>query len=124
MIRRPLVRVLWRLRALTVKRSILCFTDFSPFATGIQRAGVGAMELVAMDMKARGIFVSRMLSFAGCSFATRNCALSPEERDLYDQAAHWWVALHVGFERCIALTLVENSGRSFWGAVRQRQIEL
>ena len=61
------------------------FPDFGSFASGISRAGVGAMELVAMDMKARGMFVSRMLSFSGCSFEKRECPLSPDERNLYDQ---------------------------------------
>ena len=73
-------------------------------------------QLVAMDMKARGMFVSRMLSFAGCSFETQSCQLSIAERLLYDQAAAWWIKLHEAFEKCIALTSVDNSGRSFWGA--------
>lgn len=30
--------------------------------------GVGAMELVAMQLKAEGMLVSRSLSFEGCSF--------------------------------------------------------
>lgn len=53
---------------------------------------------------------------AGCSFETRNCTLSPSERSLYDQAARWWMALHDAFEKCMALTQAENSGRTFWGA--------
>ena len=92
------------------------FPDFSSFATGIARAGVGAMELVAMDMKARGLFVSRMLSFSGCSFEKHECALSRAERELYDQAAAWWEELHAAFEECMQLTSSEGAARSFWSS--------
>ena len=66
------------------------FKDFEAFSKGIDRAGVGGMELVAMDMKSRGLFVARMLSFSGCSFEKVTCALSEFERTLYDQATSWW----------------------------------
>ena len=69
-----------------------------------------------MDMKARGMFVSRMLSFSGCSFEKRECKLSEEERVLYEQAADWWVELHAAFAKCIESTGSESSGRHFWGA--------
>ena len=32
------------------------FEDFNSFAAKIEKAGVGAMELIAMDMKARGMY--------------------------------------------------------------------
>ena len=35
------------------------------FESEIEKAGTGAMELLAMDMKSRGMFVSRQLSFHG-----------------------------------------------------------
>lgn len=92
------------------------FRDFEVFSNAIGRAGVGAMELVAMDMKARGLFVARMLSFSGCSFEKRTCVLLAEERALYDRATRWWEELLKGFETCIQLTGCESSGRSFWGA--------
>jgi hypothetical protein len=60
--------------------------------------------------------VARMLSFSGCSFEKRTCALSTAERALYDQATRWWEELLKGFEVCIQLTGCESSGKSFWGA--------
>jgi hypothetical protein len=39
---------------------------------------VGALELVAMDMKARGMYVCRTLSYKGAAFATVEAPL--EER--------------------------------------------
>ena len=44
------------------------FDSFTAFCQTIDKAGVGAMELLAMDMKSRGLFVSRMLAFTGLFF--------------------------------------------------------
>ena len=33
-------------------------------------SGVGAMEIVAMDMKLRGMYIARQLSFQGIEFDT------------------------------------------------------
>lgn len=41
------------------------FPAFADFLEVIGSRGVGALEMVAMDMKARGMYVCRTLSFAG-----------------------------------------------------------
>jgi len=41
------------------------FCNAKQFVQQVASRGVGAMEMVAMDMKSRGIFMSRTLSFAG-----------------------------------------------------------
>jgi len=41
------------------------FPTFQDFLDVIGSRGVGALEMVAMDMKARGMYVCRTLSFAG-----------------------------------------------------------
>ena len=43
------------------------FPQFSQFLEAVGGRGVGALELVAMDMKARGMYVCRTLSFAGAT---------------------------------------------------------
>ena len=47
------------------------FPSFADFLEVIGSRGVGALEMVAMDMKARGMYVCRTLSFAG----TASCLL-------------------------------------------------
>ena len=39
------------------------FRDFSDFLGAVEKRGVGAMEIVAMDMKLRGMYIARQLSF-------------------------------------------------------------
>ena len=41
------------------------FRNSDQFVDALTKAGVGAMELVAMDMKRRGVYLARQLSFAG-----------------------------------------------------------
>jgi hypothetical protein len=46
------------------------FENFGVFAATIKKRGVGAFELLAMEMKAKGAYVSRGLSYATCEFST------------------------------------------------------
>lgn len=49
-------------------------------------SGVGAMEIVAMDMKLRGMYIARQLSFHGVSFKIEEVPLSPELAKAYDES--------------------------------------
>uniref|UniRef100_A0A1S3Z539 Protein strawberry notch homolog 1-like n=2 Tax=Nicotiana TaxID=4085 RepID=A0A1S3Z539_TOBAC len=44
------------------------FLNFRDFLGAMEKGGVGALELVAMDMKARGMYVCRTLSYKGAEF--------------------------------------------------------
>jgi hypothetical protein len=44
------------------------FSDFNKFLGALDKGGTGALELVAMDMKARGMYVCRTLSYKGAEF--------------------------------------------------------
>ena len=46
--------------------------------------GVGAMELVAMDMKLRGMYTARQLSFYGVSFSITEVDLPENFIEAYD----------------------------------------
>ncbi len=47
------------------------FKTFNSFIQSVDRRGVGGMELVAMDMKLRGMYIARQLSFHGVNFNIR-----------------------------------------------------
>lgn len=51
------------------------FATFPDFLEAVGGRGVGALELVAMDMKARGMFVCRTLSFKGEPWRCLLCGL-------------------------------------------------
>ena len=44
------------------------FEDAGAFVRRVSARGVGAMEMVATDMKGRGMFLSRTLSYRGAEF--------------------------------------------------------
>lgn len=49
--------------------------------------GVGAMEIVAMDMKVSGMYIARQLSFTGVTFRIEEIPLDEEFKARYDKAA-------------------------------------
>ena len=52
----------------------------------MERRGVGAMELVAMDMKLRGCYIARQLSFYGVSFKIEEVTLESAFIDMYNKS--------------------------------------
>lgn len=51
------------------------------------RRGVGAMEIVAMDMKVSGMYIARQLSFSGVSFRIEEIGLDSDFKLVYNKAA-------------------------------------
>lgn len=49
--------------------------------------GVGAMEIVAMDMKVSGMYIARQLSFSGVSFLIEEISLDDDFILVYNKAA-------------------------------------
>uniref|UniRef100_A0A4W4HJI6 Protein strawberry notch homolog 2 n=1 Tax=Electrophorus electricus TaxID=8005 RepID=A0A4W4HJI6_ELEEL len=84
------------------------FKTFEDFLHAIEKRGVGAMEIVAMDMKVSGMYIARQLSFSGVSFRIEEITLDSEFKLVYNKAA-----LDV-FTRA-ADTLGLNSRKSLWG---------
>jgi len=48
--------------------------------------GIGAMEIVAMDMKLRGAYIARQLSFKGVAFTIEEVPLKESFRKMYNEA--------------------------------------
>ncbi|GAB4836724.1 udp-glycosyltransferase [Ancistrocladus abbreviatus] len=71
------------------------FTDFREFLGALEKGGVGALELVAMDMKARGMFVCRTLSYKGVEFEVVEALLDAKMTEMYQKAAEFWAELRV-----------------------------
>ena len=62
------------------------FRDFNDFIQSIEKRGVGAMEILAMDMKLRGMYMARQLSFAGVSFRVEEIPLDEEYIAIYNDS--------------------------------------
>ncbi|CAH9053117.1 unnamed protein product [Cuscuta epithymum] len=97
------------------------FENFRDFLGAMEKGGVGALELVAMDMKARGMYVCRTLSYKGVEFEVVEVPLEPKMMDIYKKAAEFWAELRV--ELLSASTFIgdtkPNSGqlwRLYWAS--------
>ncbi|XP_050441174.1 protein strawberry notch [Adelges cooleyi] len=92
------------------------FPEFLDFINAVEKRGVGAMEIVAMDMKLRGMYIARQLSFHGVSFKVEEVPLSKEFTHVYDSAVKLWVdAMHM-FQEAAELIDAENRMRkTMWG---------
>lgn len=94
------------------------FPDFDSFLASMRRRGVTFMEMLAMELKGQGLYVSRGLSFREAEFAELACPLSNAQRAQYDAAASLWRETRETLARCMA-----NSRRDPWkpfhGAVQR-----
>uniref|UniRef100_A0A3Q1JUB7 Protein strawberry notch homolog 2 n=1 Tax=Anabas testudineus TaxID=64144 RepID=A0A3Q1JUB7_ANATE len=63
------------------------FRAFDDFLHAIEKRGVGAMEIVAMDMKVSGMYIARQLSFSGVSFRIEEIGLDSDFKLVYNKAA-------------------------------------
>lgn len=94
------------------------FRNYKHFHQSVQKKGVGVMEVVACDMKLRGIYLARQLSFKGVTFRVDEALLSADMLHTYNSAAKLWTEALEMFEE----VLPKGDGRrgvamsQFWSA--------
>ncbi|XP_072908101.1 protein strawberry notch homolog 1 [Hemitrygon akajei] len=92
------------------------FKEFSDFIQAVERRGVGAMEIVAMDMKLRGMYIARQLSFSGVTFKIEEVPLSQDYIKMYNRAVKLWVEAREKFQMSAELIDAEQRmKKSMWG---------
>ncbi|XP_011177032.1 protein strawberry notch isoform X2 [Zeugodacus cucurbitae] len=92
------------------------FPSFNDFIMAVEKRGVGAMEIVAMDMKLRGMYIARQLSFHGVTFKIEEVALSKDFRKVYDQSVELWVEAMQKFTEAAELIDAESRmKKTMWG---------
>ncbi|XP_067135258.1 protein strawberry notch homolog 1-like isoform X1 [Centruroides vittatus] len=97
------------------------FREFNDFISAVEKRGVGAMELVAMDMKLRGLYMARQLSFQGVTFRIEEIPLCKDFIRMYDDSVKLWVEARAKFQE--AAELMDGDSRTkktmwcqFWAA--------
>ncbi|XP_065601945.1 protein strawberry notch homolog 2 isoform X1 [Cyrtonyx montezumae] len=90
------------------------FRAFDEFLHAIEKRGVGAMEIVAMDMKVSGMYIARQLSFTGVTFRIEEIPLDQQYKIVYDKAAKLWAEALMVFQQAADLIGLE-SRKSLWG---------
>jgi predicted RNA methylase len=80
------------------------FPDREQFISSIRQGGIAAMELVARDLKASGLYLARALSFAGVEYDILKHELTPAQIEIYDIYADAWAIIHRNMEAALELT--------------------
>ena len=80
------------------------FANREAFISEIRQGGIAAMELVARDLKATGLYMARALSFAGVEYEILRHELTDEQIAIYDTYADAWAIIHRNMEAALELT--------------------
>ncbi|KAG7499032.1 hypothetical protein JOB18_027604 [Solea senegalensis] len=92
------------------------FREFGNFIQAVERRGVGAMEIVAMDMKLRGMYIARQLSFTGVTFKIEEVPLTQQYIHMYNKSVRLWVSAREKFQQAANLMDAEQRmKKSMWG---------
>ena len=85
------------------------FADRTAFVAAIRDGGIAAMELVARDLKALGLYTARALSFAGVEYDVLEHRLTPEQTAVYDAYADAWAIIHANLATALEATRVVDA---------------
>ncbi len=70
------------------------FASRADFVSAIEAGGVAAMEVVARDLKALGLYAARSLSFEGVEYELLEHELTAEQQRIYDAYAEAFQVIH------------------------------
>lgn len=74
------------------------FKTFEGFLDTVHKKGLGMAEMLAMEMKMSGMYISRGLSYKQAEFVTIEAPLTTEQKKMYDVAAKVWNELRKALE--------------------------
>lgn len=95
------------------------FHDVNDFISKISNGGLAAMELVARDMKAMGVYMARGISYEDVKYDTLQHDLTPIQTEIYNTMSRAWqkVFQHIG--NALTVTNADKNGNArgaAWGA--------
>lgn len=86
------------------------FPDLSTFISKVSKGGMLIMELVAKDMKAMGLYQATNLSYGGTTFDLLTHALTPEQKEMYNDACAAWRLVMNEIEEAVIENGAEGNG--------------
>ena len=88
------------------------FEQRTDFVIAMEAGGVAAMEVVARDLKALGLYQARALSYDGVEVAILEHPLSLEQRRIYDSYAEAFKVIHAHLEMALKATGIVQDGNT------------
>jgi P-loop containing NTP hydrolase pore-1/C-terminal domain on Strawberry notch homologue len=77
------------------------FPTRSDFVTAMDQGGLAAMEVLARDLKALGLYTARSLSYAGIEVEMLEHALTAEQTAIYDAYADAFQVIHTNLDAAL-----------------------
>ena len=88
------------------------FINGEEFVTKIKSGGIAAMELVARDLKAMGVYVSRNISYDDVKYDRLTHKLTKEQKRVYDELARAWQIIFQNIEEALKTTNQAKNGKA------------
>ncbi len=86
------------------------FANRAEFVAAIETGGVAAMEVLARDLKALGLYAARSLSYDGVEYELVEHPLTPEQTRIYDAYAGAFQVIHANLDAALEATGVTGTG--------------
>ncbi len=80
------------------------FSQRTDFVFAMEAGGVAAMEVVARDLKALGLYQARALSYDGVEVDILEHPLTPSQRRIYDSYAEAFKVIHANIDAALKAT--------------------
>ena len=84
------------------------FPSRESFVSAMLAGGTAAMEVVARDLKALGLYLARSLSFEGVECEMLDHPLTPRQREIYDAWADAFQIIHANLAKALIVTNVDD----------------
>ncbi len=84
------------------------FETRTAFVAAMEAGGVAAMEVVARDLKALGLYQARALSYDGVEVDILEHPLTPEQRRIYDSYAGAFKIIHQNIQEALKATGIQD----------------
>ncbi|OLP58935.1 methylase [Xaviernesmea oryzae] len=85
------------------------FATRAEFVEAIEAGGVAAMEVLARDLKALGLYTARSLSYDGVEYELVEHALTDEQRRIYDAYAGAFAVIHTNLDAAMQAANITGS---------------
>ncbi len=86
------------------------FASRPDFVAAVEAGGVAAMEVLARDLKALGLYAARSLSYEGVEVEIVEHALTAEQTRIYDAYAQAYQVIHLNLTEALKAANVTSEG--------------
>ena len=100
------------------------FANRAEFVQAVEAGGVAAMEVLARDLKALGLYTARSLSYEGVEVEIVEHALTPAQTAIYDAYAEAFQIIHRNLSQALEAANVTGERRTLNGQAKSAALSV